>query len=96
MTNGKQEDGQIKIEYEDTALEYKFLLTSRKTGYIEIHAMTDMWVFIFRFSMDFLYEHALNIIHYQATFQSMAAHFDDFHKGTILEKKIFSEKLNIQ
>ena len=51
-----------------------------------------LWFFVFkslsiksnyRFAVDFLYEHSLNIIHYQATFQAMAAHYEDFHKGCI-------------
>ena len=37
----------------------------------------------FRFSVEFLYEHALNIVHYQATFQAMAAHYQDFHFGKL-------------
>ena len=31
-TQGKQSNGKLKVEYEETALENDFLLTSRKTG----------------------------------------------------------------
>ena len=34
-TDGKQKDGLMKIQYEETALENEYLLTSRKTGYFD-------------------------------------------------------------
>ena len=78
----------MKIEYEETAIENKFLLTSRKTGYFIIDIYVELfnytYVHIPRFAIDFLYEHALNIVHYQATFQAMASHYADFHDGNFL------------
>ena len=69
----------MRIQYDETALENEYLLTSRKTGYV-LYILV-FYNYLLRFAMSFLYEHALNIIHYQATFQAMASHYDDFHLG---------------
>ena len=78
-TEGKQKDGKMRIQYDETALENEYLLTSRKTGYV-LYILV-FYNYLLRFAMSFLYEHALNIIHYQATFQAMASHYNDFHLG---------------
>ena len=58
--------------------------------FVHIHKM-----YLYRFSIDILYEHALNILHYQATFQAMASHFQDFHLGMFkLHMKLNKLKLN--